>query len=67
MSFFIRPRGAVSVELRIKHRVLKKPFYRTFDSEAEAGAFADTAHRIVFPAIHPIPAILPAQPTPILR
>ncbi|MBS0325558.1 MAG: hypothetical protein JSS46_03300 [Proteobacteria bacterium] len=47
MSFHIRPRSNNRAhELRIKHPLLPRPFYATFDSAAEARAFAEKAsHR----------------------
>ena len=44
MSFHIRPRSnGRAHELRIKHALLPKPFYATFDSAAEARTFAEKA------------------------
>lgn len=44
MSFHIRPRSnGRAHELRIKHALLAKPFYATFDSADEARTFAEKA------------------------
>ncbi len=46
MSFHIRPRSnGRTHELRVKHALLPKPFYATFDSLAEARDFAEKAER----------------------
>jgi hypothetical protein len=48
MSFHIRPRSnGRTHELRIKHPLLPRPFYSSFDSEAEARDFAEKAERIL--------------------
>ena len=48
MSFHIRPRSnGRTHELRIKHPLLLRPFYSSFDSEAEARDFAEKAERIL--------------------
>lgn len=61
MSYLIRRRGkAGSFELRIKHRVLPRPFYCTFSTEEDARAYAQQAER--FLALGVVPEGLVAAP-----
>lgn len=54
MSYFTRTRSnGRAIELRIKHKLLPKPFYATFDNEAEAKSFAEAAERSLAKGIVP--------------
>ena len=61
MPHFVRPRGA-SFELRVKHKLLPRPFYATFPSEDEADSYGQKLDAMLDAGVLPSELQTPAQP-----
>ncbi len=57
----VRPRGA-KFELRVKHRLLQKPFYATFPTEDEARAYGQQLESMLAKGLVPVELAEPEAP-----
>lgn len=65
MAYFIRAR-ATSYELRVKHKLLPRPFYATFPTHAAAQTYADQLEAMLAAGVLPaeLQTAAPAAPDP---